>query len=89
LAAMPFNAVYGISYDIFTRATEDELPDGWNSPRAHTYRRLIKYLLESGYTRHQYSDYRNENTDATETFLVMFNMRNALARNKLATTVKG
>lgn len=25
--------VYGISYDIFSRKTEDNLPDGWNARR--------------------------------------------------------
>ena len=27
------NGTYGISYDIFSRKTEDNLPHGWNAPR--------------------------------------------------------
>jgi len=32
----PFGA-YGISYDIFTRATEDDLPAGWHAHRCKYY----------------------------------------------------
>ena len=32
LVAMP-QGVYGISYDIYTRPTETDLPDGWFSHR--------------------------------------------------------
>ena len=27
------NGAYGLSYDMFSRKTEDNLPDGWNAPR--------------------------------------------------------
>jgi hypothetical protein len=27
------HGVYGISYDIFIRKSEDDLPNGWHSPR--------------------------------------------------------
>jgi len=32
ILALPFG-LYGISYDISTRDTEDDLPDGWHAHR--------------------------------------------------------
>ncbi|TFK47239.1 hypothetical protein OE88DRAFT_1666604 [Heliocybe sulcata] len=80
---------YGISYDIYTRATEDDLPYGWHSNRSHTYRAAILHLEANGFRKHQYSDFRRDGTSLLNTFLTMITLRVMAPPSKLATTLKG
>jgi len=61
---------YGIAYDTRTRATEDDLPNGWDFRRgeynltlfsesiaAYTYYQLVWRLRANGSLRSQYSGY--------------------------------
>ncbi|PIL24475.1 hypothetical protein GSI_14229 [Ganoderma sinense ZZ0214-1] len=81
--------IYGISYDIYTRPTEDPVPQGWQSHRSYTYRQLIDLLRADGFVHHQYSDYRHPNITAWEAYNAMVNLVYMEPFSKLATTVKG
>ncbi|KAM5538026.1 hypothetical protein V8D89_008223 [Ganoderma adspersum] len=81
--------IYGISYDVFTRPTEDPVPYGWESHRSQTYRELIARLREDGFLHHQYSDHRNLNVAAWDAYQTMVNLTYIDPPSKLATTVKG
>ncbi|KAI1791673.1 hypothetical protein LXA43DRAFT_888760 [Ganoderma leucocontextum] len=81
--------IYGISYDIFTRPTEDPVPNGWESHRSKTYRELIRRLRADGFFHHQYSDHRHMNTTAWDAYVTMVNLVVIRPPNKLSTTVKG
>ncbi|KAF8273182.1 hypothetical protein EI94DRAFT_1696985 [Lactarius quietus] len=65
------HGLYGITYDISTRRTEDDLPDGWHSRRASTYRALLRSLRQAGFVRHQYSDYRRHNSNPVAVWTTM------------------
>ncbi|KAI0259053.1 hypothetical protein BC834DRAFT_834230 [Gloeopeniophorella convolvens] len=88
LAVQPVGT-YGISYDIFTRVTEDPVPNGWDAPRSATYRAIISSLRDRGFTRHQYSDYRRPNTSAVQAWLAMLGLRFIEPLGKFASTLKG
>jgi len=80
---------WGISYDIGTRETERDLPDGWNARRSATYRALIQVLNANGFNRHQYSDYRADGIPGHLVWAVMFNLRGIRPPMKLESTVLG
>ncbi|EJF66302.1 hypothetical protein BD309DRAFT_1078627 [Dichomitus squalens] len=88
LTFQPFGT-YGISYDIYTRPTEDPVPGGWESPRVKTYRELIKRLRAAGFGHHQYSDHCHTEVAALEAYQVMIDLTHIRPNNKLSTTVKG
>ncbi|KAI0323193.1 hypothetical protein GY45DRAFT_1265020 [Cubamyces sp. BRFM 1775] len=73
--------IYGISYDIYTRPTEDPVPGGWHSRGARTYRELIRQLARFGFHQHQYSDYRCPNTQALHAVFSAFNAVKVVADN--------
>ncbi|GJJ07945.1 hypothetical protein Clacol_002152 [Clathrus columnatus] len=83
------NTAWGIAYDIYTPATENDLPYGWNSHRANTYKQLISILVHAGYLRSQYSDYLHSDTDAHNTWQVMMELMSIDPVAKMETTVKG
>ncbi|KAH9039293.1 hypothetical protein EDB85DRAFT_1859853 [Lactarius pseudohatsudake] len=88
IAGLPIGH-YGISYDISTRRTESDLPNGWHSHRAITYRRLIKRLRDAGYVRHQYSDYRRPNSDPVAVWMDMVGLCQIPPPGKLESTLSG
>ncbi|TCD64271.1 hypothetical protein EIP91_004310 [Steccherinum ochraceum] len=81
--------IWGISYDVFTRPTEDDVPHGWQARRSETYRKLLKKLKEDGYHHHQYSDHCKMNIPAIEAFQDMIELALITPDSKLATTIKG
>ncbi|KAG6370891.1 hypothetical protein JVT61DRAFT_10914 [Boletus reticuloceps] len=89
LLDMDPGGAYGISYDIYTRKTEDDLPMGWNAPRAATYLELARILGESGFRRLQYSEWVSDNSDATDTYWTMLNLLRLRPVGKLESTLKG
>ncbi|GJJ07950.1 hypothetical protein Clacol_002157 [Clathrus columnatus] len=82
------HAAWGIAYDIYTRRTEDDLPAGWHSYRANTYKQLVRSLQLAQYFRSQYSDYLRPNVDVLTTWLVMLNLMNIEPYGKMESTVK-
>ncbi|RDB26647.1 hypothetical protein Hypma_005552 [Hypsizygus marmoreus] len=80
---------YGISYDISTRRTEDDLPDGWHAHRSNTYRQIIDILAIAAFTRDQYSDYRAVGVSALVTWQTMWQLRNIQPPMKLQSTILG
>ncbi|KAI0782276.1 hypothetical protein C8Q75DRAFT_737577 [Abortiporus biennis] len=86
---LPFVGLWSISYDIYTRPTEDPLPQGWGSYRAATYKQILNYLRDRGFVHHQYSDYRNADCGPVFTFLTLINLREITPRGKFGSTVKG
>jgi hypothetical protein len=80
---------YGISYDIYTRATEDDLPHGWHSHRINTYRQLIRILNVAGFHHMQYSDYSRPNVHPAFAWLVMLSLCAISPPGKLESTVRG
>lgn len=82
------HGVYGISYDIFIRKSEDDLPNGWHSPRARTYSQIIARLTEEGFEQHQYSDYRCEDTTGVATWTQMVSLALIRPPGKLQTTLR-
>ncbi|KIO10573.1 hypothetical protein M404DRAFT_129331 [Pisolithus tinctorius Marx 270] len=75
---------YGISYDIYTQKTEDNLPAGWNSYRGATYNELA-YVLQ----QIQYSDWVCLHTDAIDTYWAMLSLLWIQPPGKLQSTIKG
>ncbi|KAI6009811.1 hypothetical protein BKA83DRAFT_105686 [Pisolithus microcarpus] len=88
LVGMP-SGTYGLSYDVSTPATEDDLPRGWNSRRAETYRQIALYLERGHFTCLQKSDWIRENTDAFTTYYTMLMLRTIPPSGKLQSTVRG
>ncbi|KAI6102922.1 hypothetical protein F5141DRAFT_1008128 [Pisolithus sp. B1] len=83
------SGTYGLSYDISTPATEEDLPCGWNSQRVETYRQ-IALCLEHGHFIHlQKSDWICENMDAITTYYTMLMLCTILPSGKLQSTVRG
>ncbi|KAI6009752.1 hypothetical protein BKA83DRAFT_4070271 [Pisolithus microcarpus] len=80
---------YGLSYDISTAATENDLPQGWNSQRAETYRQIARCLERGHFARLQKSDWVREDTDAITTYYTMLMLCNIPPPGKLQSTVKG
>ncbi|KIJ65840.1 hypothetical protein HYDPIDRAFT_39021 [Hydnomerulius pinastri MD-312] len=81
--------MWGISYDISTRRTEDNLPYGWDAPRASTYAELKSILQRNRFVRLQYSDWRCEKITAVEAFAVMVSLRHIRPVGKFESTVIG
>ncbi|KAF9232541.1 hypothetical protein BU15DRAFT_67364 [Melanogaster broomeanus] len=77
---------YGISYDIYTAATENNLPDGWHAARTSTYSELHKSLECGQFVRNQYSDWARDNTDAMTTYYQMLMLRAISPPGKLQST---
>ncbi|KAJ7246550.1 hypothetical protein B0H12DRAFT_1053750 [Mycena haematopus] len=80
---------YGISYDIFTRRTEDDTPNGWNARRNRTYSHIHQHLLASNFIRNQYSDFVNPLINVAAAYHTMWALENIPPPNKLSTTIKG
>ncbi|KAI5984063.1 hypothetical protein EDD15DRAFT_2171789 [Pisolithus albus] len=83
------SGTYGLSYDVSTRATEDDLPHGWNSRRAETYKQLALCLERGHFARLQKSDWICEDTDAITTYYTMLMLRTIPPPGKFQSTVKG
>ncbi|KIM54425.1 hypothetical protein SCLCIDRAFT_136861 [Scleroderma citrinum Foug A] len=83
------DGAYGISYDISTRKTEDDLPHGWHSYRAAMYRELVKELGSRDYDQLQYSDWINEDTTAADAYITMVSLMSINPPGKLQSTLKG
>ncbi|KAI6146031.1 hypothetical protein BKA82DRAFT_3965289 [Pisolithus tinctorius] len=80
---------YGISYDIYTRRTEDNLPAGWNSRRRATYSELANQLQAGDFHRSQYSDWICDGADAIDAYWTMLSLMRIHPPGKLQSTVKG
>ncbi|OSX58440.1 hypothetical protein POSPLADRAFT_1067476 [Postia placenta MAD-698-R-SB12] len=80
---------WGISYDVYTRPSEDPIPSGWQSHRSKTYCELLKWLRANGFVHHQYSDHRKDNVMAVIAFLTMIQLVTIPPFDKLSTTIKG
>ncbi|KAH0826469.1 hypothetical protein J3R83DRAFT_5471 [Lanmaoa asiatica] len=93
LLDMDPDGAYGISYDIYTRKTEADLPEGWHAPRdfvvAPTYLELARVLGESGFRRLQYSDWVSDDNDAVDTYWSMLDLLRIRPAGKLESTIKG
>ncbi|KAI9571803.1 hypothetical protein HD554DRAFT_2002252, partial [Boletus coccyginus] len=89
LANMPAG-IYGLSYDIFTGATEDDLPNGWNSHRMATHREVAKILQSHGFERLQDSghDWFCEPADAVDVFWSILSLTGVRPPGKFQSTVK-
>ncbi|KAI0054584.1 hypothetical protein BV25DRAFT_1816869 [Artomyces pyxidatus] len=81
--------VWGITYDLFTRRIEDNLPNGWGSRRSGVYRRLARLLEQGAFNRVQYSLWEKDDTNATATYNLMTGLRRLQPRGILPTVVKG
>jgi hypothetical protein len=88
-AAMVFwpNGTYGIAYDVRIRPTEDDLPNGWNSNRGATYRRLIRVLNTRFFFQSQYSNYTCAMATAPYAWQTMFSLFNIQPPGKLESTI--
>ncbi|KAK7033362.1 hypothetical protein R3P38DRAFT_2520769 [Favolaschia claudopus] len=79
---------YGISYDISTRPTERDLPQGWNSRRSNTYHHISQHMTAMGFVRNQYSVWVRQNTNAVHTWNTMWLLQMIPPPNKFSSTVK-
>ncbi|KAJ6469808.1 hypothetical protein C8R47DRAFT_958720, partial [Mycena vitilis] len=81
-------STYSISYDIFTRATEDDAPAGWHSRRSVTYRQIKRRLAANGFVRDQYSNWLRFNTTAPATYVRMVMLESILPEHKISSTIR-
>ncbi|KAJ7226468.1 hypothetical protein B0H12DRAFT_997315, partial [Mycena haematopus] len=79
---------YGVSYDISTRANEDDAPNGWHSARSNIYRRIRLYLRSVGFVRDQYSDWVRHNTNIIYAWNAIWGLQGIEPPNKFSTTVR-
>ncbi|KAJ7184120.1 hypothetical protein C8R46DRAFT_1208356 [Mycena filopes] len=87
--AYPITA-YSVSYDIFTRANEQDSPGGWNSYRSNIYRRLKNALTAAGFVRNQYSDWVHPNISGFNAWMFMLSLEGLIPPpHKLSSTVRG
>ncbi|KAI0349823.1 hypothetical protein OH77DRAFT_1490134 [Trametes cingulata] len=84
-----FPGTWSVTYDIYTRPTEDPVPRGWQSRRASTYREIIKLLTSRGFQQHQYSDYRCHDSSALNAYMTALELLAIRPPGKLPTTVRG
>ncbi|KAL4244224.1 hypothetical protein ABKN59_010455 [Abortiporus biennis] len=89
VALLPHNGVWCISYDIFTRPTQDTPPRGWGAHRVATYRQILIHLTDRGFVQDQYSDYQNPGSSALFAYLTLITMRDISPLGKFGSTVKG
>ncbi|KAI6040485.1 hypothetical protein EDC04DRAFT_2566961, partial [Pisolithus marmoratus] len=80
---------YGLSYDISTPATEEDLPHGLMIQTVETYRQITLCLEHSDFAHLQKSDWICENMDAITTYYTMLMLCNIPPPRKLQSTVKG
>ncbi|KAI5984826.1 hypothetical protein EDD15DRAFT_2176651 [Pisolithus albus] len=81
---------YGLSYDILTTATEDDLPEGMTADHitVETYRQIACWLEHGHFARLQKSDWACKDTDAIMNYYTMLMLRNIPPPGKLQSTVK-
>ncbi|KAG9313255.1 hypothetical protein JVU11DRAFT_6720 [Chiua virens] len=89
LLEMDPGGAYGISYDVYTRKTVDDLPAGWNLNSGPTYLELARILGEANFRRKQYSDWASDASDAADTYWTMLNLLRIRPPGKLESTIKG
>lgn len=80
---------YWILYDLDTRLTEDDPPQGWGVHRSRAYKALSIDLLASGYTRGQLSKWINLNTTAVAAYTAMIDLSRLQPIAFFPTTLKG
>ncbi|KIJ05311.1 hypothetical protein PAXINDRAFT_21416 [Paxillus involutus ATCC 200175] len=78
-----------ISYEISAKKTEDDLPFGWNALQSTTHQQLAKILEMHHFVRHGAIDWRRDDTDAVEVWMVMLDLRRISPPGKLESTIVG
>ncbi|KAI6117279.1 hypothetical protein EDD16DRAFT_1707826 [Pisolithus croceorrhizus] len=83
------SGTYGLSYDVSTPATENDLPHGWNSRRVETYRQIALCLECGHFACLQKSDWVHKNINTITTYYMMLILWTILPPGKLQSMVKG
>ncbi|KAL4073616.1 hypothetical protein J3A83DRAFT_4045777, partial [Scleroderma citrinum] len=65
---------YGISYNVYTHKSQDNLPAGWNSYCAATYNEVARKLQHSGFHQLQYSNWACDSIDASEAYWMILSL---------------
>ncbi|KAI0057552.1 hypothetical protein BV25DRAFT_1775473, partial [Artomyces pyxidatus] len=81
--------IWGLSYDLFTRRIEDNLPNGWGSRRSGVYRRMAAVLTQDQFHRVQYSVWERDAATASVAYDTMLRLRELDPSGIFPTIVKG